>query len=298
MIDRMKILIAYDGSECADSALDDLASAGLPHEAEVLLFAVLDYRLPLSSSFGLGEAFLPDAVLKGEDEILDKLTEATRRINARFPGWDVGSETMVGVPASTLIYQADEWKPDLTVVGSHGRSALGRFFLGSVSQRLVNESHHSVRVARWQKDKPEAPVRIIAGVDGSKGSEQAVRAIADREWPPGTEVRIVNGAWSVPPITYDHLTGPVAEWIARENAKVKEAIDASIAALLTKGLITATVIKEEDPKKLLCEEAESWGADCIFVGAKGAGKLERFLVGSVSSSVAARAHCSVEIVRK
>ena len=34
--DRMKILIAYDGSECAESAIDDLKRAGLPRRAEAI----------------------------------------------------------------------------------------------------------------------------------------------------------------------------------------------------------------------------------------------------------------------
>jgi hypothetical protein len=34
MADRMKILVAYDGSECADAALDDLRRAGLPSDAQ------------------------------------------------------------------------------------------------------------------------------------------------------------------------------------------------------------------------------------------------------------------------
>ena len=35
----MKILVAYDGSECADAALEDLKRAGLPAEAEVLVMS-------------------------------------------------------------------------------------------------------------------------------------------------------------------------------------------------------------------------------------------------------------------
>jgi nucleotide-binding universal stress UspA family protein len=48
---------------------------------------------------------------------------------------------------------------------------------------------------------------------------------------------------------------------------------------------------------VLVEEAEGWGADCVFVGATGLRGAERLLMGSVSAAVAARAHCSVEIVR-
>jgi nucleotide-binding universal stress UspA family protein len=57
------------------------------------------------------------------------------------------------------------------------------------------------------------------------------------------------------------------------------------------------VVREIDPRRALVEDAEQWGADAIFVGARGIGLLERFLLGSVSAAVAARAGCSVEIVR-
>jgi nucleotide-binding universal stress UspA family protein len=56
-------------------------------------------------------------------------------------------------------------------------------------------------------------------------------------------------------------------------------------------------LKKGDPKQILIEEAESWQADSIFVGAKGMRGIERLLLGSVSAAVAARAHCSVEVVR-
>jgi nucleotide-binding universal stress UspA family protein len=54
-----------------------------------------------------------------------------------------------------------------------------------------------------------------------------------------------------------------------------------------------------DPKHVLVEEAERWGADCIFVVSTGfSSRVERFLIGSVSSAVAARAHCSIQVVRE
>jgi len=58
-------------------------------------------------------------------------------------------------------------------------------------------------------------------------------------------------------------------------------------------------LREGDPKHELPKAAEEWGADCIFVGSTGfSNRLERFVLGSVSAAVAARAHCSVEVVRR
>ena len=48
--EQMKILIAYDGSECADAALADLQRAGLPPAAAALIMSVAEVFLPPASS--------------------------------------------------------------------------------------------------------------------------------------------------------------------------------------------------------------------------------------------------------
>jgi nucleotide-binding universal stress UspA family protein len=62
-------------------------------------------------------------------------------------------------------------------------------------------------------------------------------------------------------------------------------------------LVDDLVQRIGDPSKILVSEANTWKADCIFVGAKGLGGIARILIGSVSSSVTARARCSVEVIR-
>ena len=61
-------------------------------------------------------------------------------------------------------------------------------------------------------------------------------------------------------------------------------------------LIATPHVEEGEPKRLLLEEARRWKDDAIFVGAKGHSRLDRFLLGSVSAAVAARAPCTVEVV--
>jgi hypothetical protein len=47
MKERMRILIGYDGSECADAAIDDLRRAGLPREATPTWDAAHSSQRPL-----------------------------------------------------------------------------------------------------------------------------------------------------------------------------------------------------------------------------------------------------------
>jgi nucleotide-binding universal stress UspA family protein len=287
----MKILIAYDGSQCADAALDDLHRAGLPEKAHAAVLSVIENWLPPPSAL---------EVLEAVDRRIEAMALAQRgaaRLRSLMPGWEIEPEAGFGTPAGVLLEKAERWKADLIIVGSHGRSAVGRFFFGSVSQQLVQQAHCSVRVARGRLDKPGLPVRIIIGVDGSKYADAAVRAAASRKWPQGSQARLVNASWTIPPTAAEPMMIEVAEWMNAESARVRKTIEAAENSLRAAGLATSVVEKPEDPKKLLLGEAESWGADCIFVGARGMGRVERFLIGSVSSAVAARAHCSVEVVR-
>jgi Universal stress protein family len=117
--------------------------------------------------------------------------EACQRIRASFPSWTVNAEARGESPAWAILRRADEWKSDLIVVGSHGRSAVGRLILGSVSQKVATEANCSVRVARGPALRTHVPVRILIGVDGSPGAEATVNAVAGREWPDGGEARVV-----------------------------------------------------------------------------------------------------------
>lgn len=287
----MKIVVAYDGSECANAALDDLRRAGLPAEAQLEVLSVVEAWLPPPSGLEIVEH------IDREQEYQSLARRGAMQLVTMQPSWSVESKVKSGSPAAALIQEAEEWGADLIVVGSHGRTALGRFFFGSVSQKVLHEARCSVRVARGRIEEPQTPARLIIGVDGSKWAEAAVAVVAARRWPQGSEARVVNATWALPDFTSQHMIGPITEWLTEEKARINGIIDAALNRLTAAGLKTTAVVREEEPKQLLMSEAESWGADCIFLGAKGMGRLERFLIGSVSSAIAARAHCSVEVVR-
>lgn len=312
----MKVLIAYDGSESADIAIDALQRAGLPaRDVEALVVSVgevwlpppevPDDTLPVPDPPGLKEARERAARVIAEAEQLAQ--RGSKRVQQIFPGWQVDHDVRNGSPGFELLNCAREWQADLIVVGSHGYTALGRFVLGSVSQKVLTEASTLVHVGRSSPGTGRSGERILVGVDGSKGALAAVRAVAKRYWTEGSEIRIVvaddvmrgNPIWLLIP--------PIREFVKEMEAEERtqaEQFAISAAKELREGLgdgkvTVSSVVLSGDPKRVLINHAEEFGADCIFTGATGfSNRLERVILGSVSAAVAARAQCSVEVVRE
>lgn len=296
----MKVLIAYDGSECADSAIDDLSRAGLPDDTEVLILTASETWLPKDFE---NESFVETIGWTGAENIkqmhqaaIEKVAEggklaedASRRVRQKFPAWQVRHKAVGGFPEQEIASEANESKPDLIVVGSHGRGGLGRFVLGSVSLKVLSEAACSVRVARRSPARAEdddSPLRLVVAIDGSPDSLNAVETLMNRQWLPDTAIRIVSAVESLP-----------FSVLLSEMPKTEGLRETAAAKLKGRGLHVSTVVQFGRAKDVIIEEAEKWGADSIYIGAKGHRMMERVLLGSVSYAVAARAQCSVEVVR-
>ena len=307
----MKILIAYDGSEWANLALEDLKRAGLPADAEVLVMSVVDIFVPGSVTEGDngGPVYVPEVVKRAHERARHKLDETlvlarqtSERIKSMFPEWNVSYHAEADSPAWAVIKKADDWKPDLIVMGARGHSVFGgRLILGSISQRVLYEARCSVRIGRGPRNHSDKTIRILIGLDNSSDSKAAVEAVCNRNWPSGTEVGLLAVVDTVMAITPNPSEPSAMKWIEVGDEKnwdeVREIFEPLAQSLRSAGLRAEILIRRGNPADEILEEAHTWGADCIFVGAKGTRGIERLLLGSVSSAVSSRAHCSVEIVR-
>lgn len=311
----MKLLIGYDGSECSKTAINDLKHAGLPPVVDAVVLTAADVWPGLIEDRSLEvapgstiaiERFIEPARARAQQAMTNARSLVQRgadQVARLFPEWHVSAEAVADSPHWALIKRAEELRADLIVVGSHGHAAVQRAILGSVSQNVLHHAPCSVRISRGPMPSNVRPLRILLGVDGSVGSATAISAVAGRQWPQGSEVRIITAADLKLAILMfaagsSNTVSPKFRGVPDdEEAYATRMLEQVARELRPCGLSTSTIVRDGDPKRVLLREAEYWAADCIFVGSQGLSAVQRLLIGSVSSAVAARAHCSVEVVR-
>jgi nucleotide-binding universal stress UspA family protein len=125
-----RILLATDGSTSATKALRFVREELRPDSIEIVLTHVVPFlRYP--------------EVKEAGQALIDR--DAARLVKA---GYAVKAILKLGHPAQEIIKLADRQKIDLIVAGAQGLGAIARFFLGSVSLKLVQHSTASVLIVR------------------------------------------------------------------------------------------------------------------------------------------------------
>lgn len=294
----MKIMIAYDGSKGAESALRDLTKGGLPANAKALVFTVTNPLRPLPDDDGITartERTTSQIHRDAQPAAKSPAEKGAETLRSLFPEWKIATETVSGDPAEGIIRRAAAWNPDLLAMGSHGRTALGRLLLGSFSQKVLHHAPCNLRFYRTPKVHRDGAPRVLVAVDGSKGSDLAVASAASRSWSKGTRVRVVSVldeaglSEALRKIRSTHGNpDPRARWVEMKSQ--------SAARILSEpGISTETRVVLGDARIALLREARDWQADVIFMGSRGLPGLDRYVLGSVSSAVAAHAPCTVEV---
>ena len=142
----MKILLAVDGSSHSQEALDQVAKRPWPSRSTVRVLSVIQPYTPPATEFVLAGATLED-IRRLQTVDAEHLTG--RAADAmKAAGIPADTAVREGDPRSAIVDEADEWEADLIVVGSHGRTGVKRWLLGSVAGAVVSHAPCSVEVVR------------------------------------------------------------------------------------------------------------------------------------------------------
>ena len=133
-----RVLVATDGSDGANRAVDYAAAAAKEHDADLLIVNVIGgYGLPdniLRRFTHAQQAWLEEMLESLSAETLKEASERARKAGAAT----IELESRTGDVALTVIEIAHEKKADAIVVGKRGAGLITTLLLGSVSQKLAS----------------------------------------------------------------------------------------------------------------------------------------------------------------
>lgn len=294
----MKILVPIDVVHEPAKALEQLQMLVPLKNASVHLLYVQEV-LPsyerLLAAIGDFPQDLPRQIAEKADKELAQLADGLKKICST-----VTTEIVSG-PASLMIETvARDEKFDLIALAPGAHSRVARFFLGSTSQRVIKHCTQSVIVLRTPGGVVSGVKNIVAGVDGSPESLQALTWAANTFdlAKIGATVTLVNVVSIAPMFKF---ISPVTFVASVEDNLIMsgEAILAEAEkALSDRGVKNISVkLKNGDPTEELLQACKTAKADLLVVGAQGTSAVERLLIGSVSSRLAVHADCSTAVFK-
>jgi nucleotide-binding universal stress UspA family protein len=141
----MKILFTTDGSPCSELALREGCRLLPVQGAEALVVSATEPALYAAGYEGMGAGLT--AVIEQDSQRVIADLEKARAILGEL-GVHAAVRELQGDPATQILEAAAEFQPDVIVMGSHGRSAIGRLMLGSVSDKVLHHWAGAVLIVR------------------------------------------------------------------------------------------------------------------------------------------------------
>jgi len=279
------VLIPTDGSDCAQAAVGYAADLATRYNARVHALCVADSRT-------LENAPHYDQIEQEREEIAERTCN-----DLSVSGVPVERTVRTDIPHKAILRYATEQDIDLIVMGTHGRTGVERYLLGSVTEKVVRLSDVPVLTV-----KPDADgnvtypyTDILVPTDGSKGAEAAI----------GPGVSIAS--------TYDarihaySVIDTMAMGVDVRSGAIPDALEESARSAVefveeqaTEASVSAVepTIEHGSPYRGIRSYVEEHDIDLVVMGTHGRSGIERYLLGSVAEKTVRTSPAPVMTVRQ
>lgn len=265
------LLVCTDGSPESQGALQGGLELAQACRSRLSILQVLE----VNPEF---EAYAPDLVGRAEREIHDLLKD----IKGKAAALEIPLKVLVRRSMSAyaaILQEVAELKPDLILMGRHGRTGLARLMLGSVAARVIGHSPAPVLVVP-DGEARLAFQRLLVASDGSPYSDKAWGEALSMARLAGSSLLVVA--------------------VARDDRELPEATDLLQrfkAEADLKRISLETRLLRGAPEAAIIQAAREQPTDLILMGSHGRTGLTRLLLGSVAERVIGQAPCPVLVVK-
>ena len=286
------VLVPTDGSECARVGAEHGIRIARGFGATVHVVHALNTGTgfsPLGTAHATAER---DRQRAAGREIIDGVTQLSDGGSV-----DITTELVEGDPSEALQDYVTDNGIDFVAMGTRGRSNIERRLLGSVTERIVRTCPVPVLTVRAENDtstsEEQGYTDVLLPTRGGDGSELAVGhavSIAARFDATLHVIYVVD----IRSQAAKHSTYELEKLVDELQAVVTDAVvDRADEA----GIDSRAVVQQGTPHSAIQRYADDHGIDLIVMGTHGRGRIEQFLLGSITERTIRTADVPVVTVR-
>lgn len=271
-----RILFPTDGSEVATTALEFACEVAAAHNATLHILNVVDSTL--NSASQPSEGVTEEQRREGERIVEEAATKARNR------NLSVESDVVQGNPHEEIISYCEGRDISLIVMPTYGRSDLGRFLLGSVTERVINRSPIPVLTVTPEEidEFVYPPSDVLVPTDGSGGSNRALEEAIAISKALEAKVHLL------------HVIETAALGIEIHSSETREDLEDHADEILSAAVETARERSVSDvtesfryghPYKEIRSYIEKQEIDLVTLGTHGKTNFSHHFMGSVSTKL-------------
>ncbi|HEY6248004.1 MAG TPA: universal stress protein [Pyrinomonadaceae bacterium] len=149
----MKILLAIDGSNYSNAAIESVALRPWPRNAEIKVVMAVEMPTVIGMEpWATSPEYFEELEMAIRDAAKEVIDGALQKLKANpDKTLKVSTEIIQGPPRQVIVEEAERWNADLIVMGSRGLGAWNRLLLGSVSSGVIHHAKCSVEIVRERR---------------------------------------------------------------------------------------------------------------------------------------------------
>jgi len=292
----VKLLLPVDGSHSAARAITLVAGyRGQKSRLAPVVLNVQSRPVMLWPEASLDAPAVERALLEAGREV----TEAAVR---RLPELQPRPEQAVrlGLPASTILREAETRRSDLIVMGTRGHGMVHGYALGSVAMRVAHGGPTPVCLVRPETRLPVdfgRRLRVMLALDGSEPALRAAQLlVAWQDWLGELDVQIVHV--QEPLTLLAAILPPNRDLIEQWSATAGQEASREAREVFAKaGIRHHLHLSAGEPFREIALLAGQTQSELLVLGTRGRGAAHHALIGSVALKAAAASEVPVLLVK-
>jgi nucleotide-binding universal stress UspA family protein len=270
----------FPASEFAARYASELAQA---RDAKLKLLHVISPIVPTAYEYPLNMADVIAGMEEASTRELDKLVR-----KFKTPDLDIQTEVRTGEIVPSIKTVISEYKPDLIAMGTHGRKNLGRWFLGSTTERLLRQSPVPLLTISPKKGRIPGPAfrRILVTTDFSAGTTDALKYAFSLAQENQARLILMH-------VMQDSSQAHDKDVVRQLRAELENLVPDGVRDWCT---VETRLDAGAPPYRRILETVAKEKIDLLVMNIHGKGMFERAILGSNAERVVRGASCPVMLV--